>query len=200
MYGIITEKDKISLERAMDLVMDTFSPANKIRVLEIGVCRGDTSRGINQYFSNKGRDVEYWGVDNGKDLKVSPPFEGANLVLGESSEIHHKIPGTFYFLFIDGCHCANHVMLDFLNYGRKLEIGGIVVFHDVSPAAQNKHDYQGHGDRTFHETGTASRTALYRLGLETSKTPGFRTDWKLVFEDWDDHSDWGGIGVYQRIK
>lgn len=199
MYGIMTDTDKINFEEALRMAIWAF-PKEKLKILEIGVCHGDTARGIKQYYAYYHTPIEYWGVDNNKDLKVEPPFPGANLVIGPSEDVHHKVPNGFHLIFIDGCHCSNHVMLDFLNYGRKTTLNGLVVFHDVSPAAQNKYDYQGHGDKVNHETGTSTRTALYKLGLQTSKTPQFRADWNLIFERWDDHSDWGGIGVYQRIQ
>lgn len=42
-----------------------------------------------------------------------------------------KAERTFDFAFIDGWHTFDHVLLDFFYVNRMLEVGGVIVFHDV---------------------------------------------------------------------
>ena len=192
MYGIITGTDALVIEHSLDKCINTFK--NNLSLLEIGVCHGDTSRSIRDYLNNANVNFKYYGVDSGKECRESP-FPECHMLWGQSEEIYHQCPDDLHWIFIDGCHCNNHVLLDFCNYSCKVVLGGFVVFHDVNPKNQFKLDYQGHGPKHYHEFGTAAVTALKKLGL----SQGYRTDWTLVEQQWDDQ-DWGGTAVYQRAK
>ena len=108
----------------------------KLRLIEIGVCAGSTAKGMRNFLDKNQIPFEYYGVDSGRDGKIQVPFEGANLVLGDSIKVYYKVPGKFHFVFVDGCHCINHTMLDFIHYGEKMEIGGYILLHDASPYVQ----------------------------------------------------------------
>ena len=199
-YGIISATDAQAVADALDEVVRRF-PNQKLRVCEIGICHGDTSRGIAQHLADQGVEFEYWGVDNDRDgaagavCAKQPPFEGANVVNGESEYVYMKVPGPLQFLFVDGGHDITHVMLDALHYGDKVEKGGLMLFHDVSPRAQNKMDWQGSGPKDHVDFGTATREALRKLGL----FPELRSDWRLVAMAIDEALDWGGIAVFEKL-
>lgn len=44
----------------------------------------------------------------------------------------------FDFCFIDGWHTFDHVMIDFFYLNRMIEVGGVIVFHDVDMPSINK--------------------------------------------------------------
>src|SRR5258706_2616834 len=194
-YGLITPTDATILENALLRICGDF-PDETISIVEIGVCHGDTARGIKGYMDGLNRSFVYFGVDNGRDRNIDAPFQGATMVLGDSSEIYMYIPESIHFVLIDGCHCVNHAMLDFLHFGYKVKIGGMALFHDVSPRAQNKFDYQGHGPRSSPDFGTGVNAALIKLGLEG----GNRRDWRQ-FENGNDASfDYGGMRSFVKLK
>ena len=191
-YGLLSNVDIQSLEGSIRLAHETF-PAQALTVVEIGICHGDTSRGIRDYLNGLGVAFSYHGFDSQRDKQISPPFEGASLHLGDSAEIYHEAPEGIHWLMIDGCHCVNHMMLDFLHFGDRVAKGGVAIFHDVSPLSQNKCDYQGHGPN-IADFGTACREGIRKLGLYD----GFRTDWVLIKEDWEPNLNWGGVAVFQK--
>jgi Methyltransferase domain len=203
MFGCITETDKRTLQTAIETTCDTLN-SDTLKFCEIGIFTGDTARGIKQVTENKGKRLVYWGVDNESNIPVPLPFFEANVVLGDSAIIYPQVPDLqFDILFIDGSHCTDYAMLDFLNFSPKVKLGGIVLFHDTSPKTQHKLDYQGFGpsdpnDKTkalYHEFGTGVRTAFEKLGL----IPAYRSDWELVSETWSDEN-WGGISIFRKLK
>lgn len=199
-FGIITPTDAQSLAEALDYVIE--HRRSPLRVCEIGICHGGTSRGIARYLNDRGIPFEYWGVDNDRDGRSggavcakAPPFPGANVVQGESEFVYMRVPGDIDFLFVDGGHDIQHVMLDALHYGDKVVKGGVMVFHDIAPRGQNKLDYQGIGPEDHPDFGTATVEALRKLGMH----PMRRDDWKLLSWKFDDAADWGGIAVFEKL-
>lgn len=190
----MTERDGSALEAA---VLRAAPATRPMTVLEVGICHGDTARGIQRFCAKNGILVAYHGVDSGKDTgSVTPPFEGATVYQGDSAEIYEQVaPGVvFDLVFLDGCHCINHVMLDVLHYGPRLRPGGELVLHDVAARGQRKGDYQGHGPQTL-DFGTATLAALSKLGLYPWCPAS--TGWALI-DYVDDGQDWGGVLVYRR--
>lgn len=184
-YGIVTELDGKLIEKSLDLI-NNQNPV----LMEIGVCHGGTSRGVIEYLKNKGITPTYIGVDSGKECS-QPPTSDTKMYWGESTEIWTEIEERdIDWLFIDGCHCVNHVILDFLHYSQFLKSGGILVFHDVNPKAQGKNDYQGHGPKNIH-FGTSAEEALNKVGLLNDMLSG----WTLYHIEWDEQ-DYGGIAIF----
>lgn len=190
-YGLITEVDARLLERSLDEVLGAFRD-RRVVIVEIGVCHGDTSRGIKDWMNARTNNWEYRGVDNGRDREIVPPFDGAILHLGPSEEVYMHLPEQVHFVMADGCHCVNHVMLDFLHYGDRLATGGLIYFHDASPYTQRKRDWQGHGPRDHDDFGTATREAFRLLGIPNAR-------WPLWREDWMGHHDTGGAAVFRKL-
>jgi len=198
-YGLITETDGRALERSLMRTARRFrceSRGEPLRIVEIGVCHGDTARGIKAFLDAEGVAFEYVGLDNNRDLPVAVPFEGAQLIVGDSAETYRLLPWRPHWIFCDGCHAANAVMLDFLNFGDQLLPGGELIFHDAAPYTQRKLDWQGMGPKDHVDFGTATRTAARRLGL----LDGARSDWSLVEQTWEPSWDSGGTIVAEKLR
>lgn len=161
-YGVMRDEDTLVLEKSLDLAISVFK--DNINIVEIGIEHGDTARGIEQYLRSKVK-FSYWGIDKREKL---PPFEGAQVIKGDSVYVSHLSPPIIHWLFVDGCHCANHVMLDFLNYGDRMPVGGVVLFHDSHPDLQGfsmpSEFWQRH-EKNGEAFGIGVREALRKLGL-----------------------------------
>lgn len=194
--GLMSPSDKENMEKLCALVATDFSETPQINVLEIGTNDGRTARGFKEYFEGQGHSILYWGLDFQDEWEL--PFPGANVLVGDSAEIFEKIPDGHHIILIDGCHCQNHVMLDFLNYGSKAVKGGYVVFHDTWPKDQGvvRNDipfhWQWHGPKESPYFHTCVRPALEKVGILT----GLRKDWEIVF---DLTPEWGGLTAFRKL-
>jgi hypothetical protein len=93
--------------------------------------------------------------------------------------------------FIDGCHCRNHVILDTLNYGEKVKLGGLMLFHDCSPEiAHTMRDPHGPNIPEFYNSVLAAHRLL--------KFPSI--NWELLFSDYERGHQYGGINVYRKVR
>ncbi len=137
MFGLLTKADQICM---IEILTANAAQFNAIRFLEIGVEGGGTARGVYDFCKTKDLPLEYLGIDNQRDRPVKPPFPGAEVLIGDSSDLWWRIDRSFTFIFIDGCHCINHVMLDFIHYWPMLEEGGVLAFHDYHPGEEPKHE------------------------------------------------------------
>jgi hypothetical protein len=187
-YGLLTAHDAALISDCLTDVARRF-PSGNLNILEIGVHDGKTARSIAAWMEGLERPFQYFGIENGKDLGLQrPPFVGASVTHGDSVEVYRAIPSQLHFVFVDGCHCINHVALDFLHYGRKVVVGGLLLFHDTGVGAQGR-DYQHGPDHPDHYI--AVRAALDLVGLPGDKR------WRLVKEV--DAANWGGVRAYERV-
>lgn len=204
-YGLLTGVDIDVVEQGLQMAMKRFS--GPIRVVEIGVRDGSTCLGMKSFIESKKRRIDYSGFDNGRDMAVGEPYYGerddplrAKIYLGDSAETYRFCPSDVHFLFIDGCHCVNHVIVDCLHFGEKVAIGGLMAFHDMAPSSQGKNregQYQGHGPQDQEHFGIAVREAHRLLGILDD--PINSKMWKKVRVDWDKNSWWGGVALFERI-
>jgi hypothetical protein len=188
-YGCIGIPDAVFMDSVLLRVSTEFS--QRVKFLEIGVSGGWTACGIQKWCDEHGATLEYHGIDLGDPQVPLPP--GAVFIKGDSTQVFCAVPCGFNILFIDGCHCVNHSMLDFLHYSPKIVVGGYVLFHDANPKPtwQGLH-YQGHGP-DIPSFRIAVREALLKLGLET----GMRRDWEFIGEE---STDAGlGMALYRRV-
>lgn len=184
-YGLLTAADAELLGRMIDRVAGRFTTPT---ILEIGMREGLTSRAIQAHMGP--RPFRFIAVESGRDgVPVRPPFDGAEVVHGDSCDSFERVSAPLHFVLIDGCHCVNHVILDFLHYGALVPSGGIVYFHDTGQRMQGK-DYQGHGPVTpaYH---VAVLMGIERLGLDRDSS-----QWEI--EAMSDGEDWGGARAYVR--
>lgn len=155
-YGAIVREDVQVLEECLERLIYGEHP--KIRVLEIGMHDGGTAKGIERFITNVPhigeaglilKDLEYWGID--PDPGTSRPRyvpEGGKVIIGDSAEVFDQIPHELDLVWVDGCHCVNHVLLDTLHYTPRVRSGGFICFHDINPAGQNAKEHQYHGPNT----------------------------------------------------
>lgn len=185
-YGAITTVDA----KVMDEILDTWHN-EPVRVLEIGVWTGQTARGIKYRCNQNGCVVDYWGID-------SKPFDGPippwidHYILSPSEEAALCVPNEFDFIFVDGCHCFNHVLIDAFNYGQKVVVGGIIAFHDTAPQVQGvqKNPWL-HGTEDKPQHRTAVVRALEGLGWPNAR-------WELFRNAYDPASDIGGMMAFRK--
>lgn len=98
-YGLISQTDGETLERTIDLICNEFADTS-FNICEIGIYNGETSRGLYQYITSKGRFIDVvershkWGggsyfkcnftaIDNQKDKPIEKPFPECNLIIGK---------------------------------------------------------------------------------------------------------------------
>lgn len=194
-YGLITKTDAETIERTLDLVIEQFDNV-LIMTTEIGIDRGHTSRAINKYLTDRNVINFHAAIDNEKDRKVEVPFIGCYLIIGNSLHVADQLSVGQHLIFLDGCHSLFHTTADFLLYKDKVRVGGFFAFHDTSPHIPDFKDYQGSGDKLNPYNFIRCREAIERLGLLNNSFPG----WKMIFDEYDDESETGGIFVAQRIK
>lgn len=195
-YGLISFEEAHAIEQSLLRVVSRFKQ-DTIRLLEIGVHDGRTSRGIRDFLTeNNVTNFEHWAVDNGKWAKTKP-YENVHMVWGDSSETGHLVPAQIHWLFIDGCHCINHALIDISRYGYRLLPGGEMAVHDTYNEVPLFCDYQDHGPRDrpeFHLPGV--RLALREFGL----SPLIRQDYKLVEEvKYASYTNKKGISVFEKV-
>lgn len=191
-YGWITEKEASLLD---DLCVTLKNQFGAIRFLEIGVFGGATAFGLYERAEQINCPIHCEGVDIPQGR---PPFESIKDYVfheGDSMDMWRTFGGEFNLLFIDGCHCVNHSMMDFLNYSPMVVVGGYCLFHDtagsgldnVQGAFPQDHSYAG---RTPSVLGV--RSGLKKMGI----LQGHRTDWNLVQEIKE--SDVMGMCLFQK--
>lgn len=194
-FGLMTGTDEKVLLETMEKVNLEF-PEGVINTTEVGVHHGHTSRAIHQFFTERQRINFHSCVDNCNDLQVNPPFDGANLIIGNSIDVYNKLRNNSqHFIFLDGCHSYVMTMADLLVYSDKVVIGGYIALHDTSPHIPLFKDYQNHGDNWDADFFISCRKALTKLGVYENKFPGFF----LIADEADPKASTGGVTIIKRV-
>ncbi len=89
------------------------------------------------------------------------------------------------FVFLDGCHCFEHVEADFLAIEPHVRQGGMIAFHDTAIDSQDKFPQ-------WDGKPVQVRAYLQSAGLLTDERPG----WKLIA---DDKYNGVGLTIVQKI-
>jgi hypothetical protein len=107
-------------------------------ILEIGVCRNQQDSITHIFLENKLDSTIYLGIDLDDKSFLNNPEKNIWTIRGNSSSVTEakeifKILGIveFGFIFIDGWHSINQVLIDW-EYTEMLSPNGIVGLHDVS--------------------------------------------------------------------
>lgn len=194
-HGWMTDKDAETIQKTLDLVCQQF-PEGVINTTELGVREGKTSRGIHDYLTGKKRINFHTGVDNQHDIPVPLPFEGCNLIIGNSIEVYNQIPAqSQHFLLQDACHSYPMTIADFMVYSDKVRHNGYIALHDCGKHIKPFTDYQGMGSREDPDMYIACRKAVIKLGLLVNKLP----EYELIFDEYDESLHTGGIVVVKKI-
>lgn len=198
-FGILTNTDVEQIFESLKILKETFK-FQKLNILEIGTFDGRTARGVRQKMLEMNMNFNFYSIDDGSHMKHNEkPFEECNMIFGDSTECFNNVPEELHWVFIDGCHCVNHIMLDFLNYGHRVVNGGVLLFHDTAPQAQAVHRsigscWQQHGNKEDPEFGIATLKAFEKLDIHN------RQDWELVSDRFDPKPKLGGISIFRKVK
>lgn len=107
-------------------------------ILEIGVCRNRDESSTWSFLNNKLDTTSYVGIDlndktflNNNDKRIYTIKNSSSDINGNMEMMRALGIQGFDFIFIDGWHSINQVLVDW-EYTQWLNPGGIVGFHDVS--------------------------------------------------------------------
>lgn len=131
-YGAIVMEDVGILESCLEKLC---SPGATVRICEIGAHDGGTALGIKRYVEAHGCTLEYWGIEPDR-ARIPFIWPGATLINEDSATAWTQVPDNLDLVWVDGCHCINHVVLDTLHFSRKVRDSGFILFHDTNPAIQ----------------------------------------------------------------
>lgn len=157
----------------------------------------------------------YHAIDNEKDKPILKPFEGCNMIIGNSNEVYNRLEDdSQHLIFVDGCHCFAHVISDFFCYAPKVKVGGYMGWHDTGKHIKSFKDFQ-HGDKNNPDAYISVRKALSAIGLfeyeedgtvqwvgydEWGENENRRIkNWDLVFDEADETNEAGGICVFKKL-
>jgi hypothetical protein len=178
-YGYMRAVEADLFDEMMDTLKREFG---EIRFLEVGVFGAGTVRGVYRRAKEIDCPVMSVGVDFESYRPNPTPGDNYEFHGGDSADVWRNIKGEFNFAMIDGCHCVNHAMMDFLNFSPMVRVGGYLVFHDTAlPTGHEKQEEWPQTDHGYFGKPPSSlgvREGLIKMGL----LQGYRTDWKLVKE------------------
>jgi hypothetical protein len=107
-------------------------------ILEIGICRNDKDSFTHCFLNNKRDETVYVGIDLDDKTFLNNPEKNIYTIQNTSSDVDANIERMksfgveqFDFIFIDGWHSINQVLIDW-EYTQLLGPNGIVGFHDVN--------------------------------------------------------------------
>ncbi len=186
-FGSILEEDA----EVIEATLTELSSRGLVKWLEIGMFRGGTGAGVYNFLAERNVALEWWGIDAGFITEPTSPFPGANVIKGRSEEVYMHVPDGFDAIFIDGCHCRNHIVLDTFNYAPKVRPGGFLLFHDCGKSSQGI-DKQPCGP--LHLDFCVSTLA----GLDLIKFPW--PEWTLFMERQREGFPLGGTRSYRRRR
>lgn len=178
-YGFMRDVESDLLDELTDQLKAEFG---EIRMIEIGVFGAGTVRGVYRRAKELGCFVHCAGVDFEQYRPNPTPDSSYEFHAVDSMDAWRGIKGEFNLLFVDGCHCVNHAMCDFLNYSPMVKVGGYALFHDTAlPTGKEKQEEWPQTDHSYAgkpPSVLGVREALTKLGL----LQGYRKDWKFVKE------------------
>jgi hypothetical protein len=183
-FGALTAKD-------VDVLLCVLAEYRNrpMRFLEIGVFTGQTARGIRDFCAQNNVALEYWGIDSGVQNDGKPPFEGANMIVGDSAESAHLVPDILEVVLSDSCHCFNHVILETVLYGQKVSEGGFFLHHDTAPHCQKTmRDPHGPDHHRFYNSVNEA--------LRSIRWPW--PEWEPWEASYDPSTPWGGMTAHRK--
>jgi hypothetical protein len=129
----VTEANRMAVKEQFLKVRD-----NCKAILEIGVCRNETNSITHVLLDNKLDDTIYVGIDLEDKTFLNNPKKNIWTIRGNSGSFSEILKifkylnvTEFGFIFIDGWHSINQVLIDW-EYTSMLSPNGIVGLHDTS--------------------------------------------------------------------
>jgi len=186
------EEEADLIDKLISKLKDQFG---SVSFLEIGVFGGGTVTGVVKRCQEidcpvfaAGVDFEQWKpspvpLDNYAFFPTDSmdAWRDIKFLIEKVGDMGGKSNRAFNFLFVDGCHCVNHSMCDFLNYSPFVEVGGYCLFHDTAKPSFGEHQEAWPQDHSYAgkpPSVLGVREGLAKLGL----LQGYRADWKLIEE------------------
>lgn len=194
--GLISPQEAAAIERSLERVIAAF-PGQKLTIAEIGLWDGTTSRGIRDWFADKGVAIEHHCFDSGKESPATP-YPECTYHLGDSLETVPALPAGLFFhwALVDGCHCASHAAADTVGLGSRVWIKGEMAVHDTSIHLPPTRDYQGHGPKDARHHITGVRYGLNAIGmLPPVARAGFALAEEVEYPKYDGRT---GVIIYRR--
>lgn len=203
-YGFMREVEADLVDRLLAQIQTKFG---EIRMIEVGVFGAGTTRGVYRWAKENNCPCQLVGVDFEQYRPNPTPDANYEYYAEDSMDAWRSMSRNwiggftpkYNLLFVDGCHCVNHSMCDFLNYSPFISVGGFALFHDTAlPTSLDKSEQeawpQDHSYAGKPSSVLGVRDGLRKLGL----LQGYRTDWKLVEEI---PSDTGlmGMCLFQKV-
>lgn len=187
-FGVLSLEDVPFLKQTLRRVAEEFG---EIRMIELGVANGGTTIGIYNWCHERVVKFEWQGCDilAGKpdfDLGDWGRFHCGNF---HTPEIVNAVFGKANLLFIDGCHCYNCVVEDFMLYSPKVAKNGFVLFHDTCAYD----GWQNHHTQCKPDRMIETRRALNDLSLWPLK----RDDYKFIAEQNEGKTQ--GMMLFQKL-
>lgn len=207
-YGLISKTDARTLEKTIDLI---FQETNMINIAEIGLYNCETTKGLQEYCSQRYSRTHYTGIDNLKDKTTDYVMQNASiydqLIIGNSNEVYNQLEdNSQHLIFIDGLHTFAGVVSDFFCYAPKVKGGGYMAFHDTGKHINPLHGWQGVGDKNDPDMCLGGvRKALEKIGLlwdadSNEFIDRYAEEWELVFDEADPNDEAGGICVFKKLN
>ena len=156
-YGMMFECDCDVIDACLAEILK-HKPGGTVRVCEIGAYEFHTGRGMKKFIEAHGGNIEYWGIEPGKLVPLKEAFPGAHIINERSDWCFHLVPDDLDLVLVDGDHSRNYVILDTMNFYRKVVPSGFMLFHDTNPGTQLQ-GYEYEGPPHIPEFGIATRAA-----------------------------------------
>lgn len=132
-FDEVTDCNRFSLLQQFMRVQNNCSA-----ILEIGVCRNTEKSFTHVFLNSKKTETIYVGIDIDDRSSLNNKLKNVYTIKGNSSDYDDNLTlfnmfgvKKFDFIFIDGWHSINQVLMDW-EYTNLLSENGIVGFHDTS--------------------------------------------------------------------
>jgi cephalosporin hydroxylase len=192
--------DWVGVLAALKLHLDEFPNEEQYKILEVGTAHGGFIKSFHNYMDfHKPWQVIGYGIDSklhGYDPRY---FDGHSLhfVDGKSTDqsvIDQFKENDFNFVFIDGCHCYRHTLVDAQNYYKKVKVGGLIGFHDISPT------FQGGSEQPYTPECSEDRHIGCRQAIDDFKFE--ENGFEFVLEEYHTNPElfYGGVRLYRKVK
>lgn len=200
-FGLLPERDRETMTKILNAVCVRF-PSGTINTFELGVHRGQTSRGIHNFFLQQQRVHFHIAIDNGADnLPMVAPYDGCHFIGGNSIEVYNELPNdSQHFGFIDANHSFPMTVIDFFCYCTKIRVDGFIALHDTGAHIKPFTDYQKIGSKSDRDMFISCRKAADALGLLNPHSYVNGCQFEKVYDIYDDGSHTGGILCLRRTK
>jgi hypothetical protein len=113
------------------LIASIYKP--KVYV-ELGLYEGETFKKVRPHVMNTAYGVDYMKRPSLESLNI---LQNTNIIFSKTDDFFNNFNDTIDMAFIDACHNAHQVMIDFDNCFKRLNRGGVIFLHDTDPESNH---------------------------------------------------------------